>query len=56
MVTKAVALAAYNQQHGTNYATVTALGTALANEAIKEAWVSKQTSDAHDLAAAEAVV
>lgn len=53
MVTNIEALAAYNLQHGTTYATVAALGTALVREALREAWRAKLMNAAHEAAVLE---
>ena len=53
MVTVLEALAEYNRQRGTTYATAAALGTALAKDALREAWRTKRINDAHDLAVTE---
>jgi hypothetical protein len=55
MATIAQALAAYNAQHGTNYATANALGAALTTEALREAWVAKMRNAAHEAAAIEVI-
>jgi hypothetical protein len=55
MATKAEALAAYNAQHGTVYATVAALGTDLATQALREAWLAKKRNDAQEAAAVEVI-
>lgn len=50
MVTKDQALTEYNNQNRTSYATVAALGAALAREALKAAWIAKKRNDAHEQA------
>lgn len=53
MVTIAEALAEYNLQHSTSYATVAALGAVLAKEALREAWRAKLMNAAHEQAVTE---
>jgi uncharacterized protein len=55
MTTIQDALNAYNQQHGTNYATVQALSTALTTVALREAWIHKKINDAHEAAANDVI-
>lgn len=56
MVTILEALAQYNQQHGTAYATVAALGADLAKAALREAWMIKRREEGHVLGVTEAGV
>jgi hypothetical protein len=55
MATIAQALAAYNAQNGTNYATAAALGTALTTRALRDAWVAKKRNDANEAASGEVI-
>jgi hypothetical protein len=55
MVTRIEALAAYNAQHGTTYATVAALAADLAAAALREAWMAKKRNEAHAAAEIEVI-
>ena len=55
MVTKAEALAAYNEQHKTEYATVQALAIDLTSYALREAWLIKKRNEAQEAAAVEVI-
>jgi len=53
MVTKEEALAVYNLQHGTEYATVSDLGKAVVKHLLKTAWIEEKKREVYNQAEKE---